>query len=244
MANFTVDNWIAIAAILVPIILGWLGSFHIWLWSIFRKYVLNKKIKVVTPTLDKRISSLNRQVRACPFLDGSGRISVDSLLKNHQALLQDTEVNSGCFRTADVYIKCYKLRDETGGTRLVTNHESVTNLVPSVEVELTLSDIIEDWNSKVAKVRGYDQKEKVEFVSRFHVYFEMIHPFLDGNGRIGRALLEEQLSFLFNQTVKFSPDMKSYYNGIELAARGDESDLRKLILDQVNMNSRHHGVAT
>ena len=60
MANFTVDNWIAIAAILIPIFLGWLYNVHTWLWSAFRKYVLNKKIEVVTPALDKRFSSLNK----------------------------------------------------------------------------------------------------------------------------------------------------------------------------------------
>ena len=38
--------------------------------------------------------------------------------------------------------------------------------------------------------------------------------------------------------------MKIYYNCIELAARGNESDLRKLIFDQVNINSKHHAVAT
>lgn len=244
MANFTVDNWIAIAAILIPIFLGWLYNVHTWLWSAFRKYVLNKKIEVVTPALDKRFSSLNKQARVCPFLDRKGCISVDSLLKNHQALFQDSEVNSGCFRTADVYIKCYKSKDETGGTRLVKNHESITNLMPSAEVELTLSDIIDDWNNKVSKVRDYSHKEKVEFASRFHIYFEMIHPFLDGNGRIGRTLLEEQLSFLFDQSIKFSPDMKTYYNCIELAARGDESDLRKLIFDQVNVNARQHAITT
>lgn len=244
MANFTADNWIAIAAILIPIFLEWLGNAHIWLWTAFRKNVLDRRIEVVTPTLDKRFSSLNKQSRVCPFLDRKGQISVDSLLKNHAALFQDSEINSGCFRTVDVYIKCYKSQDELGGTRLVTRQESVTNLMPSVEVELTLSDVIDDWNSKVSKVRGYGQKEKVEFVSRFHIYFEMIHPFLDGNGRIGRALLEEQLSFLFDQTVKFAPDMKSYYNCIESASRGDESDLRTLIFDQVNINSRHHANAT
>lgn len=81
----------------------------------------------------------------------------------------------------------------------------------SVDVELTQSNIVDDWNNKVSKVSSYGQEEKVEFVSRFHIYFEMIPLFLDGSGRIGRALLEEQLSFLF---------------------------------DQVNINLRHHAVAT
>jgi len=109
--------------------------------------------------------------------------------------------------------------------------------MPAEEVHLTLSGIIDDWNIKVAKVRTYGNKDKIEFVSRFHIYFEMVHPFLDGNGRIGRALLEEQLSYLFNQIINFKPDIKAYHLSIEKGIKGDEAALRKLIFDQVKLNA-------
>jgi fido (protein-threonine AMPylation protein) len=244
IAKFTIDHWIAIAAIVIPIFLGWLWKIYLWLWSLFKKYILDRKIEVVTPSLDERFATLNKQLRVCPFLDKKGSLSVDSLLRNHRALFQDSLASAGNLRTSDVYIKCYKVSDDNGGTTLVTDKESVTNLMPAMEVELTLSDIIDDWNAKVLRVKGYSEKEKIEFVSRFHLYFEMVHPFLDGNGRIGRELLEEQLSFLFDQTMKFEPEIKAYYQGITAGVRGDEAQLKKLISDQVKVNMGTYAVAT
>jgi len=237
ITKFTADNWIAIAAIVIPILLGWLGNVHRWLWSLCKKYLLDRKIEVISPSFDHRFSLLNKQTRVCPFLDKNGHLSMNSLLDNHRALHQGTMEKSGELRTNNVHIKCYKVNDSSGGTTLVSNKESITNLLPAEEINLTLSDIIKDWNKKVAKVKTYGSKDKVEFISRFQVYFEMIHPFLDGNGRIGRKLLEEQLSYLFDQIISFEPDMKAYHLSIESGIKGDESELRKLIIDQVRLNA-------
>lgn len=237
ISKLTTDNWIAIAAIVIPIFLAWLSNIHLWLWSLIKKLLFDRKIEVISPSFDHRFSSLNKQTRVCPFLNKNGHLSIDSLVDNHRALLQGSMGKAGELRTNDVFIKCYKMNDSEGGTTLVSNKESITNLMPSEEVHLTLSDIIKDWNKKVSKVTGYETKDKVEFVSRFHLYFEMIHPFLDGNGRIGRSLIEEQLSYLFSQIISFDPEIKQYHRSIELGIKGDETELRKLILEQVNSHA-------
>lgn len=237
IAKLTTDNWIAIAAIVIPILLGWLGNIHIWLWSLIKKYLIDRKIEVISPSFDHRFSSLNKQIKACSFLDSNGRLTIKSLLDNHRVLLQDTPGRPGELRENEVYVKCYRIDDNTGGTTLVSKKESITNLLPAKEVNLSLSDIINDWNEKIAKVKAYGNKDKIEFVSRFHIYFEMIHPFQDGNGRIGRRLLEEQLSYLFDKIISFDPDIHLYHKSIELGSKGDESELRKLIFQQVNSNA-------
>jgi len=61
-----------------------------------------------------------------------------------------------------------------------------------------------------------------------HLYFESIHPFEDGNGRIGRAIAEKALSqgtgypvFLsLSRTIE--ADKKAYYNALEAAQKTNE----------------------
>lgn len=237
ISKFTTDNWIAIAAIVIPILLAWLSNVHLWFWSLIKKSLFDRKIEVITPSFDHRFSSLNPQTRVCPFLDKNGHLSIDSLLNNHRALLNGSMGQAGELRTADVFIKCYKMSNDEGGTTLVSNKESITSLMSSEEVHLTLADIIKDWNKKVSKVKNYGIKDKVEFVARFHLYFEMIHPFLDGNGRIGRSLIEEQLSYLFSQIISFDPELNQYHRSIDLGIKGDESELRKLIFEQMTQHA-------
>ena len=64
-----------------------------------------------------------------------------------------------------------------------------------------------------------------------HLYFETIHPFEDGNGRIGRAIAEKALSQTLGRPVLLSlsrtieADKKSYYNALERAQKSNEITL-------------------
>ncbi|PSR56641.1 DUF4172 domain-containing protein [Adhaeribacter arboris] len=64
-----------------------------------------------------------------------------------------------------------------------------------------------------------------------HLYFETIHPFEDGNGRIGRAIAEKALSQTIGRPVLLSlsrtieADKKSYYNALERAQKSNEITL-------------------
>ncbi len=67
--------------------------------------------------------------------------------------------------------------------------------------------LIADYN------RARREKHVIEAVSEFHLMFEGIHPFIDGNGRTGRLILNLELIKLgyLPVNIKFS-DRKKYYD--------------------------------
>lgn len=83
-----------------------------------------------------------------------------------------------------------------------------------------------------------------------HLYFESIHPFEDGNGRIGRALAEKALSqglekpALLSISKTIDADKSAYYQALKKAQRGMEITtwidyfIRLIIASQRDANSQ------
>ena len=95
---------------------------------------------------------------------------------------------------------------------------------PSASVVAEMKGFMDWYNTIELPVN--DQISKALLKSAIaHLYFESIHPFEDGNGRIGRAIAEFTLSEGLNVAVLLSiskiieKDKKQYYNQLKLAQR-------------------------
>lgn len=78
-----------------------------------------------------------------------------------------------------------------------------------------------------------EEKHIIEAISIFHLMFESIHPFIDGNGRTGRLLLNLELmkeGFL-PIDIKFSDREKYYKSFDKYDLKNDPSEMIDLILN-------------
>ena len=89
------------------------------------------------------------------------------------------------------------------------------------------------FNEMTAFIEWFNSSLSEPILSRAaiaHVYFESIHPFQDGNGRIGRALVEKILSQGVKQPVLIAVSKvlenrkKDYYSALERCNRTLEVD--------------------
>jgi Fic family protein len=93
------------------------------------------------------------------------------------------------------------------------------------------SRVAEEMNRFIAWFNAYntsDIKQGAVLAAVSHVYFESMHPFEDGNGRIGRAIAEKALSrgagrpVLLSLSKTIEANRKEYYDALMQAQRTNQ----------------------
>ncbi len=98
---------------------------------------------------------------------------------------------------------------------------------PSSQVPGLMNGFIK-WFNVSSPGGKYEIKKAPVRAAIAHLYFETIHPFEDGNGRIGRAIAEKALSQTIGRPVMLSlsrtieADKNDYYASLEKAQRSNE----------------------
>ena len=97
-------------------------------------------------------------------------ITIQLIKDTHRYLLQDIREDAGAFKTIHNII----IGADFTPTEPYLVQSELKNWCDTLEYRLNLSNTVE---------------EKIEVIMEQHLRFERIHPFSDGNGRTGRALI-------------------------------------------------------
>ena len=142
-------------------------------------------------------------------------ISVELILKLHKILLSNIRNEiAGRFRAGHEWVRV--------GTHIGANPEFVNSL---------MYELVKKYNAK-------DDTYFLEKIAYFHAEFENIHPFGDGNGRIGRLIANEQLDMLGLPPIIIPNKSKfdEYYPALEEYEKSGKIDkltelLAKLLIE-------------
>lgn len=184
--------------------------------SIKNNLGLNKTPDVVKDKRASGIADLMIDVRNT-FLD---ELTKDTLWHWHKLLFTGNKyINIGAWRKGDDPMQVV-----SGG---VGNEEVHFEAPPSHRVISEMEAFITWFNA--TKPQGTKEiKDPVIRAGVAHLYFETIHPFEDGNGRIGRAIAEKTISQTLGRPVMLSlskaieSNRSAYYQALKNAQRSNE----------------------
>ena len=104
-------------------------------------------------------------------------------------------------------------------------HDYITGIN---EVGTSAENVEDEMKDLIDEVNAYEGNDVLKVAAYFHAKFEFIHPFTDGNGRVGRTLMNYYLMLRNHPPlIIYDEDKRLYY---ECLQKYDESE---------NINSLH-----
>jgi hypothetical protein len=93
-----------------------------------------------------------------------------------------------------------------------------------------VTSLVSDWVQDAQRLRDCDEAGIPEALAVIHARFEQIHPFLDGNGRTGRLLLNLLLVRLgLPPAIIYKGDRARYLAALRRADEGDPGPLGEFL---------------
>lgn len=179
---------------------------------------------VVPKRLDARevFEAVNLAAVTKELLTTTEALTSDLILRWHRMLLTGIRNDvAGHFRRTGEWVRV--------GSHLGANPDYVPQMI-----EEALTDY-----------RGDDEMYFLDKIALFHCDFESIHPFVDGNGRIGRVLINKQLQDMGLPPViiRARTRFNDYYPALDIYVKTDRFDGISQLLAQLLQESLHKRLA-
>ena len=165
--------------------------------------ILFEKKVIANRSIIEQLEAINHQKTFYLALElvKKKKLAVSDILELHKILMMGILDNSGVFRNHPVRI--------LGSFVLTENHLSI---------EKRISEFLLVFNKK--------EKDTILHLANTHAIFEQIHPFSDGNGRVGRLLmLILALKNGLPPVLVLHERKKAYYRYLQNAQLSQEYDL-------------------
>lgn len=149
--------------------------------------------------------------------------------KNHFTLFKymldtiDEKLNEDMIKKFHFILKDGTLTDEEKVWFNVGEYKKIKNFVGNITTSLP-SEVSKDMMELLKWYDSIDKKTILDIIE-FHVKFEMIHPFQDGNGRVGRMIMFREC--LYNDIMPFFIEERNkefYIRGIKEYQNGNDKN--------------------
>jgi fido (protein-threonine AMPylation protein) len=149
-------------------------------------------------------------------------LNSESLKYIHRAMMFESGIKEiGSFRTHTIWVGAPN-----------SSPEKASYIPPKPELVPQLTEkFLEEWRKDYPNVLISKMKTlKIQRIVKFHNDFLSIHPFLDGNGRVARFLLNQQATELLNiREEVIIEDRPSYYDALTQGQNGNLKPLEKIV---------------
>lgn len=222
------------------------GSARLKIWGIWKRIASDVRLQerlILEHTYHSNAiegSTLSMKETEAVIFDKSnirGKSLVEHLEAiNHAALLRDILTREIMGPVTEALVRELHARLMRGIRPDAGKYSKFQRAIRGVDLQLTHPEDIPEEMSALTRSwkRSARKGATIESIAEYHVAFESIHPFGDGNGRVGRLIMALQCLEADYPPALIENDRKAeYYEVLEHAQRKDSKPFILFICDEI-----------